>query len=816
MRQSQRVRIRISVRRVFLIASGFCILLAFGLTLFINLSNRRDAFAASPGDYRTKTSGDWNNPAIWEKFNGTSWVNAAVSPSSADGAIEIQNGHYITISSDITVDQLLIDESGMIANTSGTVTIMNGIGSDVTVNGFWNISGAVSFTSSASMTIAGYVFCQTNGAVDLGTGSKVTVNNYGVFEKDAGIITETAGHWIINSGGSYRHNQDGGKIPFASWIMGSSCEITGALFTAPSNLDQPFSNFSWSCASQPGNLTFNGELKTVKGDFRMTSTGTGSVKFNTASNNLSLNIGGNYYQDGGAIIISENGSTDVAVNGSFNMTDGTLLLSKASSAANGNVTLKINGDLSLSGGTIDMSQYDGSMVNKGIGSIYLKGDLANSGGVFTTSSTAAGAGNFHFAKTGSQTIIGFSTFGSHVDVFVDDGATLNLDNKILAGEGNFTLSAGGGLILGHFNGISASSPSGNIQVSGRRTFSVGANYTYKAGVAQLTGDGLPALVNNLTVDNSSGVILSNSVTVSNTLNIVSGNINTYTDTLKLGVSNSMYGTLLLGTATASTVTGWFGRWISSDAAPAYLFPVSYDSRYYGVNMVFTSAPISAGYITMHFAPLEPGETGLPLKDGDEKINNTIRIGFWNIQSNLQGAQYNMEVYAEGFQSAASTSAMRLLYRESGSESWTINGTHSSGTITQAVPVIHRLAVNKTSGQFSIGWIDDSIDIDANDHNAPFTGEPVKGFPINMVIITKVFPIPFFENLKLDFISLKQGNATVKMINTAGEIVVKENIIAEAGTNTWNFVENINLVAGVYYISVQLGESRATRRVIKYS
>ena len=201
MKMRQRTHTKISVKRVLLASVGaFCVLFAIGLTVFINLSDRRDARAASAGDYRTKISGDWSNPSTWERFNGSSWVNATSVPSSSDGLIEIQNGHYITITSDITIDQLLIDETGMIINSLGAVTVANGTGSDIIVNGFWNISHPVSFSNSATMAITGYVFCQADGAVDLGSGSTVTVNNYGIFEKDAGTITETAGHWIINNG----------------------------------------------------------------------------------------------------------------------------------------------------------------------------------------------------------------------------------------------------------------------------------------------------------------------------------------------------------------------------------------------------------------------------------------------------------------------------------------------------------------------------------------------------------------------------------------------------------------------------------------
>src|SRR5205809_670557 len=102
MKPTLKTRIRISVIRRIGIITGLCFLLTLGFILVINLSDERDAHAVASGDYRTKTAGDWSDPSVWEKFNGTSWENATSAPGSADGIIEICNGHSITITADIT------------------------------------------------------------------------------------------------------------------------------------------------------------------------------------------------------------------------------------------------------------------------------------------------------------------------------------------------------------------------------------------------------------------------------------------------------------------------------------------------------------------------------------------------------------------------------------------------------------------------------------------------------------------------------------------------------------------------------------------
>ncbi len=83
---------------------------------------------------------------------------------------------------------------------------------------------------------------------------------------------------------------------------------------------------------------------------------------------------------------------------------------------------------------------------------------------------------------------------------------------ILSGPGSFVLSNAATILLGSPDGITSSASSGNIQTSSR-SFGTGANYTYNGIAAQLSGNGLPATVNNLSIDNASGVSLTVSCTI---------------------------------------------------------------------------------------------------------------------------------------------------------------------------------------------------------------------------------------------------------------------------------------------------------------
>ena len=101
---------------------------------------------------------------------------------------------------------------------------------------------------------------------------------------------------------------------------------------------------------------------------------------------------------------------------------------------------------------------------------------------------------------------------------------------------DFILFSDATLLIGSADGITSSGATGNIRVAGTRSFNQSANYIYNGSVAQVTGNGLPTTVKNLTINNANGVTLSANTSVSGTLNLINGNLLTNTNTLSLGTS----------------------------------------------------------------------------------------------------------------------------------------------------------------------------------------------------------------------------------------------------------------------------------------
>lgn len=104
----------------------------------------------------------------------------------------------------------------------------------------------------------------------------------------------------------------------------------------------------------------------------------------------------------------------------------------------------------------------------------------------------------------NDTVTLTSNVANNGQITIGNTGTLVTNEFHISGAGSFVLAAGGTLHIGSDEGISASGGSGSIKSSGRN-FSTQANYVYDGTGPQITGNGLPDIVNNLTINNSNDV-----------------------------------------------------------------------------------------------------------------------------------------------------------------------------------------------------------------------------------------------------------------------------------------------------------------------
>ena len=261
----------------------------------------------------------------------------------------------------------------------------------------------------------------------------------------------------------------------------------------------------WNSTGQTATgVIFLSGATTIGGNFTIASTGTGSIiGGGTTARNLTVGgdmtvSGGTYYAIGGNG--SNTGDVTVAVAGNLNVTAGTFRMVQGDTAAGsasgtltvgGNLTVSSTGTLQLLNGTVATGSSASSMTVNGTTSISggtlnltaatagpaagvtatLKGDLSISGGTLSRTGTLPATVNFGGTSTQAYSKTG-GTISGAVNFAILSGATVQFGASILDGStGTFNLASGGTIGIGSTGGIATSGATGNIQVTGTRTFS---------------------------------------------------------------------------------------------------------------------------------------------------------------------------------------------------------------------------------------------------------------------------------------------------------------------------------------------------------
>lgn len=412
----------------------------------------------------------------WSNTNGTGTHPANFSNSDV---FIIQNGHSRTASAIWTVagsgGQILVQGGGTLTAANNVTT------TQLTIDA----AGTVNVNTGITLKI-------NNGASTIDMLVLGTLKNSGIFK-----LTSPA-KASFGNGGLYRHTRDGGTIPTATWDAGSTCEFSGILNSVPGGIPgQTFGNFTWNCA-QTGNIQLNGELTAIAGSFNVSNTGLKSlILTNTAS--LILTLGGDFILSGGTVNFASGAAAIKTLNlgGNFIQTGGLFNNSN-------NIPLSFN--FTGTGKTFSLSA--GTLTNKNINW------TINSGSSLTLLS------NLPVAVSRNCTVNG----------------TLNCSIYLLTGTGNFTLANGATLQIGSPDGITNIARTGNIQVTGTRSFSTLANYEYSAvSGSPVTGNNLPATINNFTVNNASA----NPLSLSSSALLISGNMTIGSGVLELGADKQL-------------------------------------------------------------------------------------------------------------------------------------------------------------------------------------------------------------------------------------------------------------------------------------
>ena len=114
MRMEMRARTtaRTSFKTKLVIGTSCCLLTATGIFVSLNFSNAFETYAASSGDYRNLSSGNWEDAAIWEIYAGNDWHPAATFPNNLSNKVFIKGNTVVRVNTELIVADLLVEVKG--------------------------------------------------------------------------------------------------------------------------------------------------------------------------------------------------------------------------------------------------------------------------------------------------------------------------------------------------------------------------------------------------------------------------------------------------------------------------------------------------------------------------------------------------------------------------------------------------------------------------------------------------------------------------------------------------------------------------------
>ena len=78
--------------------------------------------------YRSITNGNWNSPTTWERSaNNISWSSSPDFPVLSSETITIRSGHTVNVTASITIDETVVEPTGMLVIAAGSnLTVVSG------------------------------------------------------------------------------------------------------------------------------------------------------------------------------------------------------------------------------------------------------------------------------------------------------------------------------------------------------------------------------------------------------------------------------------------------------------------------------------------------------------------------------------------------------------------------------------------------------------------------------------------------------------------------------------------------------------------
>ncbi len=227
-------------------------------------------------------------------------------------------------------------------------------------------------------------------------------------------------------------------------------------------------------------------------------------------------------------------------------------------------------------------------------------------------------------------------------------------------------------------------------------FNGGSSVVVNAVIAQPS-------VSSITVDNNTNITLNAAsavvLSVRDSLTLLSGKINNTSNMVTLSLGTDTVNT---GVLTGSgSVEGSLTRWIAN-AVGGYTFPMITGANNRSATINYTTAPSTAGKLTVSYVTGNPGTTGLPLVDASLNLENTDTTGVWRAvaSSGLAGGTFDVTLNANNVPEVNDFLETAILGRANNASAWLAVGSHVTTSGNNTAMVLQRTGIS-TYGEFGI-------------------------------------------------------------------------------------------------------------------
>jgi hypothetical protein len=281
----------------------FTLFLASSFLILFTTANSVSAQAV--GDFQSNGTGggDWTIAATWQTWNGSAWVAAGASPTSADGVITVLSGDSVALAATITIDQVVVAAGGKLAMGGGnTITLANTPPNAIDNSGkLYVINGTVTGTGSILNRLNAQLKVENSGILAAPTtnSGEVQFSNTSAVGGGAVLTNGNLINWIDGNlftldGASIVNNDSMAILPAAavSLFTNNTGTLTnnGVIYLKDPALNLTVSN---TFATSGGSIRGFGQVS-----FSNTSSNTGTVIPGDDNSAAILNVGGNFASTG--------------------------------------------------------------------------------------------------------------------------------------------------------------------------------------------------------------------------------------------------------------------------------------------------------------------------------------------------------------------------------------------------------------------------------------------------------------------------------------------------------------------------------------